>query len=123
MMVTIATVNYLQEADAMRVRLETDGIAVFLPDEFTFASFGTGLIGVRIQVDEADAARAREILAIPDAPADTTFITCPTCGSSDVARRRFSVSAVIQCLLAGFLSSNRPASYTCHACGYTWKAA
>jgi predicted nucleic-acid-binding Zn-ribbon protein len=122
-MITIATVSYLQEADAMRVRLETDGIAVFLPDEFTFASFGTGLIGVRIQVDEADAARAREILALPDAPATIITSSCPKCGSGDVARKRFSMSAVIQCLLAGFLSSNRPASYTCHACGYTWKAA
>jgi len=46
-MITVATANRLQEADAIRIRLETSGIAVFLPDEFLNASIGAGTRGKR----------------------------------------------------------------------------
>ena len=81
-MITVATVNSLPEADALRLRLETCGVAVFLPDECLCAAIGAGagtFGGVRVQVAEADVPRAREILAMPDAPAATKPLRCPMC--------------------------------------------
>ena len=124
-MITVTTVSCLQEADAMRLRLETSGIAVFLPDEFLNASIGAGNMfeGVRIQVAEADAPRAREILAIPDASDATNPLRCPTCGSGDVAFLRSWLGAVISFLLAGLFLVRRPVPCACRLCGHTWREA
>lgn len=123
-MITVATVNSLQEADALRLRLESSGIAVFLPDEFLCASVGAGagvFGGVRIQVAEADVARARELLADQDDPAATKTIRCPKCGSGDVAFKRLSLGSTILCLFVCLFWTSPSATCTCQTCGYLWK--
>ncbi len=123
-MITVATVNSLQEADAVRVRLEASGIAVFLPDEFLCASVvaGAGAFGgVRIQVDEADAARARELLVDLEAPAGAKTFRCPTCGSVDVACQQLSLVSTLLCLLVCLVGGRPSVTCTCRACGHIWK--
>ena len=125
-MITVATVNSLAEADALRLRLETCGVAVFLPDECLCAAIGAGVGtfgGVRVQVAEADVPRAREILAIQDAPAATKPLRCPKCGSGDVAFLRSWLGAVISFLLAGLFLIRRPVTCACRLCGYKWEDA
>lgn len=67
-MTTVATFSRFQEADLARARLEAAGIRCFYPDESGtgwMVPGGTCVAGVRLQVDEADTARALEILAEP----------------------------------------------------------
>ena len=123
-MITVATVGSLQEADAMRMRLESEGIRVFLPDEFTGASICAGatfLGGIRVQVDEPDERCAREILGAELAAEVSQRNRCPRCGSNDVAVQRLSPISVIWWLLAGFLARDQSASCTCRLCGHAWR--
>ena len=67
-MTTVATCTLLVEAQLIRANLESSGLTVTIPDEFT-AETAPHLVlplgGVRVQVNDEDAARAREILAAP----------------------------------------------------------
>lgn len=65
-MITLATFSRLQDADLARARLEAAGInSSFLSEACDVWVLGAAPIvgGVRLQVDEADAERARELLA------------------------------------------------------------
>ena len=121
-MITVATVGSLQEADALRMRLESEGIRVFLPDEFTSASICTPFLGgIRVQVDEPDERCAREILGAEQAAEAARRNRCPHCGSGDVAVQRFSPLSVFWWLLAGFLAKDQSAACTCRLCGHAWR--
>lgn len=65
-MITVATCNSIDEALLLRSVLEGSGIAATVPDELTGQTAPPYLFAtpsrVRLQVAEADAARAREIL-------------------------------------------------------------
>jgi Putative prokaryotic signal transducing protein len=64
-MVTIRTCTLLVEAQTMQSVLTGSGIESFLPDELTIQNnwmWSNAIGGVRIQVNEEDAARAEEIL-------------------------------------------------------------
>jgi len=64
-MTTIATFGRQQDADFARSRIEAAGIAVFTPDEAVggFLGYEGPLVaGVRLQVADADATRATEVL-------------------------------------------------------------
>ncbi len=71
-MTTIAKFGNIQDADLARSRLESAGIEVFTPDDVG-GSMMLGAMplasGIRLQVDEKDAARALEILSEPASPA------------------------------------------------------
>ena len=65
-MITIANLSDLNEALVLKSFLEAEGIAAFLPDEYSlqndgFGSFAFG--GIRIQVPEADHERALALVA------------------------------------------------------------
>jgi hypothetical protein len=65
-MITIATFSRLQDADLARTRLEAAGIPTdFLSEASDVWVLGAAPIvgGVRLQVEDADADRARELLA------------------------------------------------------------
>ncbi len=68
-MTTIAVFGRFQDADLARTRLESAGIPTFYPDESTMSWMVEGALplaqGVRLQVEEADVARALEVLAEP----------------------------------------------------------
>ncbi len=64
-MTTIATFGRQQDADIARSRIEAAGISVFMPDEAVggFLGYESPMVaGVRLQVADADAPRATEIL-------------------------------------------------------------
>ena len=65
-MITVATCNTIDEALLLRSVLEGSGIAATVPDELTGQTAPPYLFAtpsrVRLQVAEADAGRAREIL-------------------------------------------------------------
>lgn len=72
-MVTLAVFPSVQAADLVRVRLEAAGVKVFSPDENVGAFLayeGPMVAGIRLQVAEADAVRARELLADAGASAE-----------------------------------------------------
>jgi hypothetical protein len=72
MNVTVARVYEFEEALLLRSVLEADGIEVYLPDEFVMQNIPPLLFandGIRVQVKPEDEARARAILATPEAPA------------------------------------------------------
>lgn len=69
-MITVATCTLLVEAQLIRSTLESSGLTVYLPDESTVGTaphLALPLGGIRVQVADQDAARAREILAAPPA--------------------------------------------------------
>jgi putative signal transducing protein len=77
-LVTVAKCSLPGEAHAMRVRLESEGIPVFLFDEFTITMdwlLSNAIGGVKVQVPDHCLERAREILGImadeEDEEADT----------------------------------------------------
>ena len=62
-MTTLARLFNLADAELLKVRLEAQGIPVFLAEEASFtAGYGAAAGALRVQVSEADAARARELL-------------------------------------------------------------
>jgi hypothetical protein len=72
-LVTVAKCSLPGEAHAIRVRLESEGIPVFLFDEFTIAMdwlLSNAIGGVKVQVSDYDLERAREILGIVEEQAD-----------------------------------------------------
>lgn len=89
-MKTLTTVLWLNEADALRLALEGEGIAVFLPDEFAVQSnpfLCQAMGGIRVQVGDEDYAKAlRVATAFINARSDTASPQgsqdwrCPRCG-------------------------------------------
>jgi hypothetical protein len=61
-MITVQNCSTLMEAEVTQSLLAGSGIKAFLPDEFTAQNIWTAADGVRVQVNEEDADRAREIL-------------------------------------------------------------
>jgi hypothetical protein len=66
-MTTVATCNLLVEAQILQATLGGNGITAFLPDELTAQTSGNvyayAIGGIRVQVEDEDAAAARAILA------------------------------------------------------------
>jgi Putative prokaryotic signal transducing protein len=65
-MVTVAKCFDINEAQLLKMRLEANGIAVFIPDE-TMAGIDPPVFlspsGVRVQVAEEDVEAAQEVIA------------------------------------------------------------
>ena len=66
-MITVANCFDLNEALRLKMHLDSAGIAVFIPDEFSAGAaphhFLTGS-GVRLQVAEAQAEEARQVIGL-----------------------------------------------------------
>ena len=104
-MTTIATFSKPEEAHLFRMRLAAAGIPAFIQDESLvqldwFLSNAVG--GVRVQIADGDVKAAREFLAEdPPSPLpDAEEVTCPVCGSLQVApderpRRLFFLSLLV----------------------------
>ncbi len=65
-MTTIAHCTSPDEATLLRSLLEGSGVSAFIPDELSAQNFPSYIVGgrnqLRLQVDDDDADRAREIL-------------------------------------------------------------
>ncbi len=131
--VTIAAFSQPIEAHLARAKLESEGIACMVGDEYLvrvdwFLSNAIG--GVKVMVPAWEVERARDVLrprprlvvvANTGDPADGDMI-CPRCRSYDVYYRRYSrrVSSFF-ILLFGFLIPWRDRRWSCTQCGYEWK--
>lgn len=124
-MVTIITVNWIIEADAICARLEASGIPALIPDQGAVAInplLANAVGGIRIQVEESDAERAREILRDDLKWAERGMFACPACQSDRVEYERVSKRfAYLSLLLLGFPLLWVRRVYTCKACGHSWK--
>lgn len=124
-MVTLTTVNWMHEADALCAQLESNGIGACVPDANTVTVLplhGAALGGIRVQVEASDLARARELLRALAAAPESHPIRCPACQSADVDQRRSAwpwFAAVV--LLLGIPLLWLRKQYTCRACGRAWK--
>jgi len=143
-LVPIASYPDAPAAYVARARLEAEGIPAFVLDEHIVGVawlWSQALGGVKLQVDAADAARAREILTTdaaeaessqagvpPEGPEDAAE-RCPACGAPEVARDHLAHRSRALSLLVGWiggiavpfgLSRRRR---RCRVCGARWKPA
>jgi DNA-directed RNA polymerase subunit M/transcription elongation factor TFIIS len=125
MLKTLTTVTWLPEADALRLRLEAEGIPAFVPDQQTVttnALYGQAIGGIRVQVDERDYDRAQEVLQGHVPPASAGMFACPACKSDAVTYEEFSLRAACLALLfLGIPWLRRKRQFSCQACGHRWK--
>ena len=133
--VTIATYIGAWEAHLARAKLESEGIYSLVLDDQTASInwiYSSTIGGVRLQVREQDSERAIQLLETTaeerpaiqqECPApDTTAPTCPACGSSNIARARFSSPvAVLSFLLLGLPFLFIRKRFVCKNCGRKWK--
>lgn len=126
-MTTLTTVSYIHEADLVCMKLEGAGIMTFLPDQglSTMQPLLSGAIGgIRIQVEEDDLARAREVLSMEPPPAEQGLFRCPACDSDDVKYEQLSRRfAFLSLLLIGIPLLWFKEQCVCRRCGRKWKAA
>lgn len=64
-MKTVVSVNWIHQADQVRMHLEGHGLEVFLPDEGMATSnplMNTAIGGIRVQVRDEDYEQAMEIM-------------------------------------------------------------
>jgi len=83
--VTLTTRPSLSEADMLRLRLETNGIAVFIADELTATVYyARAGIGVRVQVPKSELHQAVAIYKNWDASrVRASLPSCPSCQSTN----------------------------------------
>ena len=129
-LITVAKFINIVDADLARAKLEGDGIKVFMADENTVRVnwlYSAAIDGVKIQVMESDAERAREILAQKPIPEhelekENDSQACPECGSSDLRYEFFSHRfAFLSWLLMGIPLPFLKKKWTCRKCGNSWK--
>ena len=124
-METVATVNWIAEADALCVLLESNGITATIPDQGTVTLdpiLANAIGGIRIQVSESDSERAREILMNrPPHSAQGVFM-CPRCGSDSVRYENVSKRfAFLMLISLGIPLLWRKRQCSCQSCGHRWK--
>jgi hypothetical protein len=119
-------------AHMAKARLEEEGIPAFVRDAHTIGIqwlYSIALGGVRVEVDEQDEERAKELLqtdfseqlteeqwsghAHPD-------LRCPRCGSDDVVRSGLSPRTGLMSLLKWTPFSSSRRKLTCRTCGRIW---
>lgn len=126
-MITLARATYLHEADMIRMRLEASGIKAFIPDQNTSSIqplFSNAIGGIRIQIDENDLARAREVLKNELPQADRGMFECPVCKYDTVAYEGISKRfAFLSLFLLGIPLLWRKRVCKCNSCGHQWKEA
>ena len=124
-MITLTTVTYLHEADLLCMKLDAEGIKTFIPDQNTASIqpfYGDAMGGIRIQIDEADLARARELLQDELPQANVGMFQCPKCKSDSVEYgQKAKRSAFLSLLLVGLPFPWFKGEYRCKSCGHVWK--
>jgi DNA-directed RNA polymerase subunit M/transcription elongation factor TFIIS len=125
MMVTLTTVNWIAEADILCAQLESAGIKTFVPDQNTASVqplYGNAIGGIRVQINERDLPRAREILKDKLPPAAKGMFECPRCNSDSVRYEKVSKRfAFLSLLLIGIPLLWFKRQCICESCGHKWK--
>ncbi len=124
-MITLVRVTYLHEADLLCMKLAENGIETFVPDQNTASLqplFSNAMGGVRIQINENDLARAREVLKDELPQINRGVFECPNCRSDSVEYEKRSRRFAFLCLLLiGIPLLFFRRECRCNACGYKWK--
>lgn len=124
-MKTLTTVNWIGEADMLCAQLEASGIKTFVPDQGTVTAnpmYANAIGGIRIQVDEPDMSRAREIVKDRLPAAAKGIFECPDCGSDSVQYEKISKRfAFLSLLLIGIPLLWFKRQCVCGSCGHKWK--
>lgn len=117
------------EAALLQMELEAHGISSVQDGEYTVAIdplLSNAIGGVRVLVDEADEAKAREVLAEfyrrrREDEAAQEFI-CPACGQDDALPvQRPVIFWLMMALSFGVLALLPWPRYVCGACGHRWR--
>jgi hypothetical protein len=131
-LVTLRRYRDLSEAIVARGMLESAGITVYLQDEnlvrldWQVSNF---IGGIRLQVEESDAAAAQELLEQP-VPESIPFAgwsefeqpRCPRCGSVEITFEGASRGAAVTGLwMAGLPLPQGHKSWSCASCGARWE--
>lgn len=115
-MKTVAAYSKPEEAYLAKARLESDGINASVRDDVTISLywlFSNAIGGVKVDVEDEDYDRAREVLALPKVAAG--LLRCPHCGSDEVRMRELSPLAAI-CIGIGFILPFRSRKADCLSC-------
>jgi hypothetical protein len=124
--ITVATFSLPMEAQLARMRLESEGVPVYV-QSMNLASvnwlMSNALGGIQVQVPPSEAIRARQILADNPVTAEVPEVVCPKCGSPDVRRAKLSwrLSMLSTHLLSVPLPFTRE-NLRCTKCGHVWSA-
>lgn len=129
-LVTLQSYAMPWQADLAGARLAAEGIPFFLKDAHTVSInwlYSTALGGVKLQVLDADADRARAVLAALDSdplpPEETTPLHCPRCRGELLQKvvrgRLWSLLAWVFLGLPLLWPWRR---LKCLACGHVWSA-
>lgn len=110
----------------LRLRLEAGDVAVFIQDEHLVQidwGLANAVGGVRVQIDEEDIERAREILAEePDTTPPANWPACPACGSTSTAQAELPRRmAFLTIMLLGFPLLFSKKLWKCHECQTSWE--
>lgn len=133
-LVTIATFSHSLEASLVKARLESEGIFVFLADQYMVTMnwlYSNAIGGVRLQVPETEVERALQILAYEPHKEEfhEAILTdsadhdrCPKCESINTEYHRFETRLVfLSWLLLSFPLPFFKRKWKCNDCGNTWK--
>ncbi|HTL28438.1 MAG TPA: hypothetical protein VL282_04435 [Tepidisphaeraceae bacterium] len=140
--VTVATFWQPTHAHIARLKLESEDIDCVIIDENLVATdwlYANAVGGIKLQVHEGDAARARELLHVTDEK-EELIERCPNCDSTRVGFEKFANSwSFVLILVVGLLllfvqpliglviflpliAFGFGAQRTCEQCGYRWRS-
>ena len=124
-MKTLTTVSWMYQADSLCVQLASHGIEASIPDQGAMSALplhGSALGGIRVQVDEEDFEKARDILRGISAVSAEQKTSCPKCGSLQVEYKRQSwFVAGLVVILVGIPLLWLKKKFQCHSCGHRWE--
>jgi len=124
-MLTVATFSKPEEAHMLRLRLEAGGVPAYIQDENMVQTdwlYSNAIGGVRVQIDEEDADRAKEILQDPGIEGEPVGMpACPKCSSTNTAPdelpRRLSFLSLMLSGIPFLFSKTR---WRCTQCTHAW---
>ncbi len=124
-MLTVATFSKPEEAHMLRLRLEAGGVPAYIQDENMVQMewlYSNAIGGVRVQIHEDDAERAKEIFLDSGILAETTGMPgCPRCSATNTAPdelpRRLSFLSMMLIGMPFLFSKTR---WRCADCTHVW---
>lgn len=122
-LLTVAAFDTPTRAAILASRLEAEGIECFIADAETIgmhALLAGAVGGVKVQVREADAPRAMDIVRSACPPPSRP--ACPGCGSTETRRKGLSLPmAILAVLTLGVLALFFSTTWICTPCSREWK--
>ena len=87
--VTLTTLASWKDVETLRLRLETNDIMVFIPDQLAMSYPGfNALGGIRVQIPKPEYEEARSIMKEWEASLLSVSATCPACNSQNAGYAR-----------------------------------